>query len=345
MRAMYITAGGGPEVFEPRDVADPSPAAGEVVIDVAAAGINFADVLARQGIYPDCPPYPCVVGYEVAGTVSAVGEGVDKTWQGKAVLALTDFGGYADKVAVAADYIWEKPESLSMQEAAAIPLNYITAWGLLIAMGGLDASETVLIHNAGGGVGLAALDIARHIGATTIGTASARKHDFLKDRGLDHAVDYRTGDWAAQVKRITGGRGVELVIDPIGGKSWKDSYKLLRATGRLGMFGISSASASGLKGKLNLVKLFATAPFYHPAKLIPGNVGVFGINIHNMYDEPAKMRGWMTHLLAGVEAGWLRPHVDNSFALQDVGEAQAYIEARKNIGKVVLIPQGSSGAP
>lgn len=336
MRAVYIARAGDPDVFEVRDEPEPAPGPGEVAIRVAAAGVNFADILARQGIYPDCPPYPCVVGYEVAGTVAAVGAGVDDVWLGREVMALTDFGGYAETAVVGVDYVWDKPPALSMAQAAAIPLNYITAWGLLVAMGGLKAGETVLIHNAGGGVGLAALDIARHLGAVTLGTASAGKHAFLGERGLDHAIDYRSGDWSARVLEITGGRGVELAIDPIGGRNWKASYRVLRATGRLGMFGISSASAAGLRGKLGLARLFLGAPLFHPARLIPGNVGVFGINIHAMYEEAAKMRSWMAEMLPGVEAGWLRPHVDATFPLERVGEAHAHIEARRNTGKVIL---------
>lgn len=338
MKAVYIERAGGPGVFAVREEAEPSPAAGEVAIRVAAAGINFADILARRGIYPDCPPYPCVVGYEVAGTVTALGEGVDPAWLGCEVMALTNFGGYAEVACVGIDYVWPKPAALSMAEAAAIPLNYITAWGLLVAMGGLKSEETVLIHNAGGGVGLAALDIARQLGAGTLGTASPAKHAFLAERGLQHAIDYRRGDWAERVLALTDGRGVELVIDPIGGRSWKDSYRVLRATGRLGMFGISSATGTGLRGKLGLAKLFLTAPLFHPARMIPGNVGVFGINIHAMYHEAGKLRSWMSEVLTGVDAAWACPHVDASFPLARAGEAHAYIEARRNLGKVVLVP-------
>ena len=339
MRAIYIRKPGGAEAFEIRDVPEPALGPQDINIRVRAAGINFADVLARQGIYPDAPAFPCVVGYEVSGVVESIGASVDPKWKGKEVLALTDFGGYAEVAKCDVRYVWEKPKSLSFEAAAAIPLNYITAWGLLFAMGGLRRGDAVLIHNAGGGVGLAALDIARHVGATSIGTASARKHEFLKSRGLDHAVDYTRADWPAQVLRVTQNQGVELAIDPIGGANWRKTYSVLRPTGRIGMFGISAAATgAGLGSKLNLVKLALSAPFFHPLKLIPGNRGAFGINIHSMYEQHEKFDAWMREILKGVEAGWARPHVDHSYRFEQAGEAHMHIEARGNIGKVLLIP-------
>ncbi len=340
MRAIYIVRPGAPDrAFEIRDVPEPAAGANEVLIRVKASGVNFADVLARQGIYPDAPAFPCVVGYEVSGVVEAAGSSADAAWVGKEVLALTDFGGYAEAVKVDTRYVWEKPRALSFEQAAALPLNYITAWGLLVAMGGLARGDAVLIHNAGGGVGLAALDIARHLGAKTLGTASPRKHTFLKERGLDHAVDYTRSDWPQEVLGLTSGRGVEVAIDPIGGAHWKKTYSVLRPTGRMGMFGISSAAAgAGLKSKLGLLKLFASAPLFHPGKLIPGNRGVYGINIHSMYAESGKLDAWMKQILRGVDERWVRPHVDKVFRFSEAGAAHAYLEERGNIGKVLLAP-------
>ena len=161
------------------------PGENQVVIRVRAAGLNFADILSRQGLYPDSPPKPCVMGYEISGVVEAVGKGVNSEAKGKSVVALTRFGGQSDLVAVRADQMFEKPEKLTFEQAAAIPVNYLTAYALLVVMGSLHLGESVLIHNAGGGVGLAALDIAKKIGAETYGTASPGKHEFLTERGLD----------------------------------------------------------------------------------------------------------------------------------------------------------------
>ena len=341
MRAIFIERSGGCEVLKVREAPAPAPQAGEVAIEVRAAGVNFADLLARQGLYPPAPPTPCVVGYEVSGIVTAVGPGVDAGWIGKAVIAMPHFGGYAEQACVAVTHVWDKPAALSFEQAAALPENYITAWALLVGLGGLKRGETVLVHNAGGGVGLAAVDIARHVGANIIGTASARKHEFLFARGCAHCVDYTAGDWTAAVMRITHGRGVDLAIDPIGGASWKKSFGVLRKGGRLGMFGIAGASQHG---KLGLLKLVLSMPFFHPLRLMPRNAGVFGVQMHEMYDETDTFRAWMGEVLRGVEAGWVRPHVDKVFGFEEAGAAHAYLEARANIGKVILVPsaRGSS---
>jgi NADPH:quinone reductase-like Zn-dependent oxidoreductase len=338
MRQIVTTANGGVEVLKVEDGPDPKPSAGDVLIRVKAAGLNFADILARQGLYPDAPKKPCVMGYEVSGVVESVGPGGDEKWIGKSVVALTRFGGQAEMIAVKATQIFEKPESLSFEQAAAIPVNYLTAYALLAVMGSLQPGESVLIHNAGGGVGLAALDIAKRLSATTYGTASPGKHEVLRQRGLDHAIDYRNKDWLAELKRLTNNRGVELVIDPIGGGHWKKSYRALRATGRLGMFGISTASADGFKGKLGMLKAAWQTPWFHPFGLLNKNKGVFGLNLGHMWHEPEKVSEWMKVIIDGVGEGWIRPHVDKSFPFDQAGVAHSYMEARKNIGKVILVP-------
>lgn len=338
MKQIVITGHGGPEKLKLQEAPDPAPGAGAVRIQVKASGINFADILARRGLYPDAPKFPAVVGYEVAGTVDALGSGVNPFWLGEEVFALTRFGGYSDVVVVPVDQVFECPASLGHEQCAAIPVNYLTAWQLLVVMGSLSKEETVLIHNAGGGVGLAAIDIARHVGARIIGTASASKHAFLKDRGLHEAIDYRTQDWSVTLDTLTQGRGVELIIDPLGGTHWKKSWKALRSTGRLGMFGISAATESRLLGPLRLLPLAVGMPFFHPVSLMNRNRSAFGVNLGHMWHEPAKIRTWMDALLQGVKDGWVRPHVDKAFSFAQAGEAHAYLEARKNIGKVVLRP-------
>lgn len=336
MRQVVITGHGGPEKLQMRESADPSPARGEVRVRVAATGINFADILARKGLYPDAPKPPCVVGYEFSGSVDAVGEGADSAWVGREVFGMTRFGGYADVLCVPVEQIFDKPASLSHEQAAAIPVNYLTAWQLLVVMGALSVDETVLIHNAGGGVGLAAIDIARHVGATVYGTASSGKHEFLRQRGLHEAIDYRNEDWSKVVQRLTEGRGVELITDPLGGSHWKKSFAALRSTGRLGMFGISVASESSLFGPLRLVSTAAGMPFFHPISLMNDNKSAFGVNMGHLWHETGKIRVWMEALLQGVADGWVRPHVDRSWPLNECGAAQSYIEKRRNIGKVVM---------
>jgi NADPH:quinone reductase-like Zn-dependent oxidoreductase len=337
MKQVWIIAAGGPENLQLREAPDLQPRAGELRIRVRASGVNFADILARKGLYPDAPTLPAVVGYEVSGTVDVVGPQVDSGWIGKEVFALTRFRGYADTVVVPHIQTFEKPAGLSFEQAAAIPVSYLTAWQLLVVMGALKPEETVLIHNAGSGVGLAAIDIARHIGATIYGTASARKHTFLKQRGLHEAIDYTKLDWTREVARLTQEHGVELITDPLGGSEWKNSYRALRHTGRLGMFGASIMTESRLPGPLKLLKVGLGMPWFNPVALMNQNRSVFGVNLGHLWHEARKIEGWMKALVDGVTAGWVRPHVDRTFPLAQAGEAHAYIEARKNTGKVVLV--------
>ena len=338
MRAIVTTRNGDVRVMKVETRPNPIPAPGEVLIRVKAAGLNFADILARQGLYPDGPPKPCVMGYEVSGLIEAVGEGVDPGIVGEPVIAMTRFGGQAELVCVPDAQVFEKPPELSFEQGAALPVNYLTAWALIVTMGGLRADESILIHNAGGGVGLAALEIARHIGAKTFGTASAGKHEFLRERGLDHPIDYRGQDWLPVLMDLTQGRGVELIIDPLGGNSWKQSYRALRRTGRMGVFGMSVASASGIKGKLKALKAVVSMPRYNPLGLMNRNKGVFGLNLGHMWGEGEKVASWTREIMRGVQQGWIRPHVDRTFSFEEIADAHRYIEARRNIGKIVLVP-------
>ena len=206
MRQIWISKAGPPEVLVVKEAPDPHPAAGEMRIRVEASGVNFADVMGRLGLYPDLPRIPVVPGYEVAGRVDAVGGGVDASWVGRDVFASTRFGGYADVVCAPQAQVFARPSNMFAQEGASIPVNYLTAWQLIVVMGGLKAGETVLIHSAGGGVGIAATQIAKHIGAKVIGTASAGKHEELRALGVDHLIDYRTEDFEQRARQITGGR-------------------------------------------------------------------------------------------------------------------------------------------
>jgi NADPH:quinone reductase-like Zn-dependent oxidoreductase len=340
MKQIVITKYGDPDVLTIQEKKDPKPSAGEVLIKVKAIGVNFADILARKGLYPDAPKPPCVVGYEVSGIIETAGQGVDSSIVGKSVLALTRFNGYSDKVCVSENAVFTIPGSLDFERAAAIPVNYLTAYQLLCVMGGLKKGESVLIHNAGGGVGLAALDISLHLEAVTYGTSSVGKHSFLMERGLNHPIDYRNQDFLASIMSLTGGKGVEMIIDPIGGKNWKKNYRALRSTGRLGMFGVSTVTESTMGRLFQFIKLMPQIPWYNPLGLMNANKSVFGVNLGHMWNESNKIDGWMQKILQGVEDGWVRPHVDRTFLFEQAGEAHAYIEARKNIGKIVLVTSG-----
>ena len=229
MRQIWISRAGPPEALTVKEAPDPEPQKGEMRVRVEACGVNFADVMGRLGLYPDLPPIPVVPGYEIAGRVDAVGGGVDAGWVGRDVFALTRFGGYADLVCVPEAQVFPRPKAMSAEEGASIPINYLTAWQLMVVMGGLNKGQTVLVHSVGGGVGIAATQIAKHIGAKVIGTASAAKHGELRALGVDHLIDYRTEDFETRTLEITGGRGVELILDAVGGDVTEEGVPGARA--------------------------------------------------------------------------------------------------------------------
>ncbi len=236
--------------------------------------------------------------------------------------------------------VFPRPQGMSAQEGASIPVNYLTAWQLMVVMGGLKPNETVLIHSAGGGVGIAATQIAKHIGAKVIGTASAAKHGELRAFGVDHLIDYRTEDFEARARQITGGRGVELILDAIGGDSLKKGYRLLVPTGRLGMFGVSSAATNKTGGMFGMLSMLASTPWLHfnPLSLINANKGVFGVNLGHMWDEVDRMRGWLDQLMSLWEHGAIKPKIARTFPFDEAAAAHHFIQDRKNVGKVLLTP-------
>src|SRR5919107_2791838 len=336
MRQVIIPRFGAPEVFETRELPDPTPGDGEIRIRVRAAGVNFADVLARLGLYPDAPKPPMVVGYEVAGHIDRVGHSVVGLSEGDRVISLTRFGGYADTVVVPVAQAFRFPEELSDSEAAAIPVNYLTAPLALNRMAALAIGETVLVHNAGGGVGIAATQLARLRRATVIGTASAFKHDALRSFGVDHAIDYRDANVAGEVSRITRGRGVDVILDPIGGRSFTDSYRMLAPLGRLVIFGLSAAAPGERRSPLRAFHAWWSTPRFNPMSLINRNRGVFGLHIGHLWDEHQQLAPLMAMLISELHAGRLTPVVARTFPLERAADAHRFIQSRSNIGKVVL---------
>ena len=335
MRSVWITRTGPPEVMEVRETPDPAPGPGQALIRVRASGVNFADVMARLGLYPDAPPRPCVVGYEVAGTVEAVGPGVDGDLAvGRRVVALTRFGGYAEAIAVPAAQVFPLRDTMPFEEAAAIPVNYLTAVLMLRHFGNVKRGERVLVHAAAGGVGMAAIQLCRIAGAEVIGTASAGKHPMLREAGVAHAIDYRTQDFEAEVRRVTGGRGVDIVLDATG--AFRKSYRCLGPLGRLVCFGISGASTGVKPNMFAAVKRLATLPWFHPIKLMNDNKAVIGVNLGHLWDRIDMLRGEMLGLLADWEAGRIKPVVGKTFPLTHASAAHRYIQERQNVGKVVL---------
>ena len=341
MRQVQIARFGGPEVLRVVAGPDPEPGPGEVRIRVTAAGVNFADISARAGLYPDAPPPPMVVGYEVSGEIDALGPGADSWAVGERVMALTRFGGYADVVCVPSDQVVRVHAGADLVAAAGIPVTFLTAHIMVNHLGAARPGDTVLIHSAGGGVGLAALQLARNAGATTIGTASASKHERLSEHGLDYAIDYHSADVEREVLRLTDGRGVDIALDPRGGSSLRSSYRSLAPLGRLFCFGMSSGNARNRMAAIRTMPLaLATTPVFHPIQLMNANKGVFGINMGHLWGEGGRIAEFLGELARQWEAGAIEPVVDSVFGFADAARAHEQLAEARNFGKVLLVPDG-----
>jgi NADPH:quinone reductase-like Zn-dependent oxidoreductase len=343
VRAVFISRHGGPEVLEVRERRDPQVAPGEVRIEVRAAGINFADMLARTGMYPDAPKPPCVIGYEVAGIVESVGTGVESVAVGDRVMAATRFGGQAELCTVAERDVMPLPDRLSFEQGAAVPVNYGTAYAGLVLMGGLREGDRVLIHAAAGGVGISATQIAAARGAEVCGTASASKHEAIRAQGVDHAIDYRTTDFEDAVARLTGGAGIDIAFDAIGPTSFRKDYRLLRPGGRLICYGLSEVQTGEGRNIPAVLRSLAsmttaTMPWWKSMGIMNENKGVFGLNMLHWWDREGSIERVVEPLREDLASGRIDPVVAASFPFAEAADAHRFIHERRNVGKVVLVP-------
>ncbi len=332
MRAVVITKHGGPGVLEVQEQPDPQLGIGDVRIDVAAAGINFADVMARMGLYQDAPKTPCVVGYEVAGTILELGEGVEGLTPGQRVFAGTQFGGYASQVVVPAGDVVVLPDALSFEQGAAIPVNYATAWAGLIGFGSLQPGERVLVHSAGGGVGIAATQIAKRTGAEVYGTASPGKHARCEELGVDHMVDYTKSDWERGLPQF------DVILDAVGGKSFRTGYDLLRPGGRLVAFGASAIVSGQRRNLVTALRTVIRMPRFNMIKQMSESKAVIGLNMLTLWKDRGTLEPWIAPLQEMLDDGTVKPVIAGDFSFEDAGAAQTMITERRNVGKVVLVP-------
>ncbi|HWD10321.1 MAG TPA: medium chain dehydrogenase/reductase family protein [Solirubrobacteraceae bacterium] len=332
MRAVVITKHGGPGVLEVQERPDPELGRGQVRIQVAAAGINFADVMARMGLYADAPKTPCIVGYEVAGTVLEVGEGVAGLTPGQRVLAGTQFGGYASEVVAAAGDVIALPDDLSFEQGAAIPVNYGTAWAGLLGYGSLQPGERVLIHSAGGGVGIAATQIATRVGAEVYGTASPGKHARIAELGVEHPLDYTKSGWERGLPHF------DVILDAVGGKSFRLSYDLLRPGGRLVAFGASSVVSGERRNLVTALRAVVRMPRFSMIKQMSESKAVIGLNMLTLWKDRGTLEPWIGPMREMLEDGTVKPVIAGAFSFEEAGAAQTMIVERRNVGKVVLVP-------
>jgi NADPH:quinone reductase-like Zn-dependent oxidoreductase len=333
MRAVVLTKHGGPDVLRVEERSSPELRAGQARIEVSAVGVNFADVMARVGFYPDAPKPPCVLGYEVAGTVLELGEGETELHVGQRVMASTQFGGYASEVVVPAADVVSLPERLSFEQGAAVPVNYGTAWAGLIGYGNLQRGELVLIHAAGGGVGIAATQIARRGGAEVYGTASPSKHERIRELGVEHPLEY------GQVSN--GGGGLpkfDLVMDALGGHSFRRSYELLRPGGRLIAFGVSGVISGEKRNIVAGIRTLVRTPRFNLIKQMSISKTVIGLNMLSLWKDRETLSPWIRPLRELLEDGTIDPVVAGTFSFEQAGEAHSMLAQRRNLGKVVLTP-------
>ncbi len=338
-RAILIERHGPPEVFVEREIPLRDPNADEVHVRVQAAGLNFADLLMRSGLYDTVPARPYSPGFEVAGVVARVGSDVGDWREGDPVVALLRYGGYARDVIVPAKQVFHRPASLSPAEAAAVPVAFLTSWVCLFKCGNARPGETVLILGAGGGVGTAAVQLAVRHGLQVYGTAGAeRKRAFVVDElGATACFDSR-GDWERATIRAVGKRGIDVALDSVGGRATKACRRLLAPLGRLVFYGLSDVMPGKTRSWLRAAMAMLRMPLIHPYSLIKPSIGVFGVHLLHLQSKEEILRPALEEIFQGVQSGKLRAIVDRTFPFDRDGAVAAHrhVHARQNLGKVVL---------
>lgn len=347
MRQVWIKKRGESSQLELRTAAEMQPRTGQVKVRVAAAGVNFADVMMRRGLYPDAPPLPAVPGYEIAGEVAAVGDGVDPQLVGRQVVAMCNFGGYSEEVCLPRSLVWLLPPEIDAVTAAALPVNYLTAWQMVKVMAPIQAGDTVLVHSAAGGVGQAVVQLCQLVGATVIGSASPAKHALLREQGVAYVFDSQESGFAAGVHAATDGQGVDVALEPRNGKWIMESYNSLAKCGRLILFGFSGAAQGRSSGTMSSLRTLAQIPWLklNPIRLMNDNKSIAGVNLGRMWDQQTRTAGWMEELLALLVDGKIAPVIDRVLPFSAAAEAHDRLENRLNVGKIILVPDDAMAGP
>lgn len=323
MRAVVLASHGGPEVLGLSTVSDPVPAPDEILVTVAATALNRADILQRKGFYPN--PFPAehdIPGMEFSGTVAKVGERVSAWRVGDQVMGIVAGGAYAEKLVIHERQAMRIPLGMSLVDAAAIPEVFITAWDALVLQGGLTSGRWALVHAVASGVGTASIQICRAIGASVIGTCSSAKVQQVRALGADVVVDYTQDDFVAAAREVTEGRGVDVVLDSVGGDYLDRNVAALAVQGRIVQIGVMAGGA----GSFNL------------GALLPKRAALIGtvLRARPLEEKIAISRRFAHEILPLFDSGILRPVVDRRFTLDEIAEAHAYLESNANVGKVLV---------
>ncbi len=333
--AVLVRKGDAAKAFEIREVPSPKIKAGEVLIKVEGFGLNFADVMARQGLYADAPPMPSIIGYDVAGHVTEVAPDVTHVKVGDRVTAMTRFGGYAEYVAAMGMGTAKISDSVPVGEATALTTQYCTAYYAAAEVVNLYAGDRVLIHSAAGGVGTALLQYARHKGCEIFATAgSEAKLKLLREEGVHHAINYVTHDFEKEVHRITNGLGVDVIFDAVGGSYVKKGIRALSPGGRLVCYGASDISDKNIFGKISTLLGFG---FYHPIQFMNVSKALIGLNMLRIADnKPERLKRCLDNVVKLHEQGIFKPMVGKVFPVSQIGEAHAFLESRRSTGKITV---------
>ncbi len=322
--------------FEIREVEIPVVSNDQVLIKVEAFGINFADVMARLGLYKGAPPLPALLGYEVVGHVEKCGSNVQDIKVGDRVSAITRFGGYAEYAVAQKEVANIIPESMSAGTAVALATQYTTAYFLSHTMANIHEGDKVLVHAAAGGVGTALVQMALHKKCFVFGTCSSLdKMDYLRKNGVHHPINYLEEDFASEIKTILGTGGLDVIFDPVGGLSVRKGYKLLTAGGRLLSYGVSSMNKT--KSIFGKIRVLAQFGIYHPLQFLSNSRGMIGVNMLKLgEDNPEKVANAMKAVINLAQKGIIRPFVGGEYKVDQIAEAHEYLESRKSMGKIVV---------
>ncbi|VCX41493.1 unnamed protein product, partial [Gulo gulo] len=340
LRCLVLTGFGGYDKvkLQSRPAVAPAPGPGQLTLRVRACGLNFADLMARQGLYDRLPPLPLTPGMEGAGVVIAVGEGVNDRKVGDRVMVLIRSGMWQEEVTVPSAQTFQMPEAMTFEEAAALLVNYITAYMVLFDFGNLRPGHSVLVHMAAGGVGMAALQLCRTVeNVTVFGTASASKHEVLKENGVTHPIDYHTTDYVDEIKKISP-KGVDIVMDPLGGSDTAKGYNLLKPMGKVVTYGMANLLTGPKRNLMALARTWWNQFSVTALQLLPANRAVCGFHLGYLEGEVELVQGVVARLLALYNQGRIKPHIDSVWPFEKVADAMRQMQEKKNVGKVLLVP-------
>ena len=334
-RIEYIKFG-GPDVLQVKDFNLEDPADDEVQIKTHFAGINFAEIMTRMGLYPGAPKPPSPIGGEASGVITKLGKNITGYNIGDKVMAFAPFNSYSSNINVNDKMLMKLPQSFTLEQGAAFPVVYMTAYMMMFDLGNLKKDEIFFIQGAGGGVGTAATQLAKAVGAKIIGTSSGWKHQRLKEMGVDLCIDYTKENVTDKVMDYTNGYGVDLIIDPIGGKQWAESYKMLAPMGKLIVYGNQNLVQGKTRSMLALAKEFFTMPKIKPFEMIGNNKAIMGYHLGRLKGAEHKIKRAMLGINQMIDNGDVSPIVGKVFPFNQASLAHDYIQKRKNFGKVLL---------